>query len=143
MKGINLGRVFLGGLLAGLVFNVSEFLLNEKVMKSEMEAAMKALGKSGELTSSALTVWIIFCFVMGFLAVWLYAAVRPRFGAGAGTAAYTGMFFWVMAGLLPQIAMSNMDLFPFSWLALGWTLVEAIVATVAGAWLYKEDGAAA
>ncbi|MGH9364989.1 MAG: hypothetical protein ACRD1B_06965 [Thermoanaerobaculia bacterium] len=143
MKGINFGRVVLGGLLAGIVFNISEYLLNEKVMKSEMEAAMKALGKSGELTSSALTVWIIFGFVMGFLAVWLYAAVRPRFGAGAGTAARTGMFFWVMAGLLPSVAMWNVGLFPISWLALGWTLVEAMIATVAGAWLYKEDGAAA
>jgi hypothetical protein len=142
MKGINLGRVILGGLLAGVIFNISEFLLNEKVMKRDMETAMKALGKPAELSSSALAVWIIFGFVMGFLCVWLYAVGRPRFGAGAGTAARAGIFFWVLTGFLPQIAMWNMGLFPISVLALAWTLVEAMVATVAGAWLYKEEGAA-
>ena len=40
--GINVGRVLLGGLVAGIVFNVSEYLLNEKVMKSEMAAVMKS-----------------------------------------------------------------------------------------------------
>ncbi|MDQ1637141.1 MAG: hypothetical protein QOF62_480 [Pyrinomonadaceae bacterium] len=28
---MNFGRVFLGGLLAGLILNIGEFLLNEKV----------------------------------------------------------------------------------------------------------------
>lgn len=143
MKGINLGRVILGGLLAGVVFNVSEFLLNEKVMKGDMETAMKALGKTSELQSSAMIVWILFGFAMGFLAVWLYAVGRPRFGAGAGTAARAGVFFWVLTGLMPHIAMWNMGLFPISPLALVWTLFEAMVATVVGASLYKEDGAAA
>lgn len=139
--GINVGRVILGGLVAGIVFNVSEFLLNEKVMKSEMESAMKALGKSGELTSSALTVWIIFGFVLGFLAVWLYAVGRTRFGAGPGTAARAGIFFWVLTALMPQIAMWNMGLFKISIVVLAWTLVEAMLATVAGAALYKEAAA--
>jgi hypothetical protein len=143
MKGINLGRVILGGLVAGIVFNVSEFLLNEKVMKADLETAMKALGKPLADSSSAITVWIIFGFAMGFLAVWLYAVGRPRFGAGAGTAARAGIFFWVLTGLMPQIALWNMGLFPISPLALGWTLVEAMVATVIGASLYKESGAAA
>jgi hypothetical protein len=139
--GINVGRVLLGGLVAGIVFNVSEYLLNEKVMKSEMAAMMKSLGKSPELTSQALTVWIIFGFAMGFLAVWMYAVGRTRFGAGAGTAARAGIFFWVLTGLMPQIAMWNMGLFPISWLMLVWTLVEAMVATVVGASLYKEGAA--
>ena len=139
--GINIGRVILGGLVAGIVFNVSEYLLNEKVMKSEIGAAMKALGKSPDLTSQALTVWLIFGFAMGFLAVWMYAVGRTRFGAGAGTAARAGIFFWVLTSLMPMVAMWNMGLFPFSPLMLVWTLVEAMVATVIGASLYKEGTA--
>lgn len=139
--GINVGRVFLGGIVAGIVFNVSEYLLNEKVMKSEMETFMKSLGKSAELTSSALAVWIIFGFAMGFLAVWMYAVGRTRFGAGPGTASRAGIFFWVLTGLMPQVAMWNMGLFPLSPVVLVWTLVEAMVATVVGAALYKEGTA--
>lgn len=142
MGGINLVRVILGGLVAGIIFNVSEFLLNEKVMKGEMEAAMKALGKTVPQSGNAMAVWIIFGFVMGFLAVWLYAVGRPRFGAGPGTAARAGIFFWVLTGLLPQVAMWNMGLFPLSALALVWTLVEAMLATVAGAALYQEGAGA-
>ncbi len=143
MKGINLGRVILGGLLAGVIFNISEFLLNEKVIKDANEAAMKALGKTVPQSGSAMAVWIVFGFVMGFLAVWLYAVGRPRFGAGAGTAARAGVFFWVLTGLMPQIVMWNLGLFPLSGLTLIWTLVETVVATVVGAWLYKEQGAPA
>ena len=46
MKGINLGRVILGGIVAGILINISEFLLNEKVLKSDWEAAMRAFGKN-------------------------------------------------------------------------------------------------
>ena len=142
MGGINLGRVILGGLVAGVIFNVSEFLLNEKVMKGDMEAAMKALGKTAPMSGSALAVWIIFGFVMGYFAVALYAVARPRFGPGPGTATRVGIVFWILTGLLPQVAMWNMGLFPISVLALAWTLVEAVIATVAGAALYKEGAAA-
>ena len=43
MKGINFGRVILGGLVAGVLINVSEFVLNNVVLKADMEAGMKAL----------------------------------------------------------------------------------------------------
>jgi hypothetical protein len=46
MKGINLGRVIIGGLVAGVLINISEFVLNTVVLKTEMEAGMKALGKT-------------------------------------------------------------------------------------------------
>ena len=84
MGGINLGRVILGGFVAGIIFNVSEFLLNEKVLRADMEAAMKALGKAPADSASAITVWVILGFVQGFFAVALYAVARARFGAGPG-----------------------------------------------------------
>ncbi|MGI8918820.1 MAG: hypothetical protein ACR2H6_09465, partial [Pyrinomonadaceae bacterium] len=36
MKNINLGRVLLGGLLAGLILNVGEFLLNDVILGTQM-----------------------------------------------------------------------------------------------------------
>src|SRR5215475_14608464 len=38
MKKINLVRVLLGGLIAGLVLNIGEFLLNEAVLGNDMRA---------------------------------------------------------------------------------------------------------
>ena len=141
MGKVNLSRVILGGLLAGAIINFSEFILNEKVMKAQWEEAMKALGKSMPQGGSVMTVWIVWGFVVGIAAVWLYAAIRPRYGAGAATAARAGVVVWFFSCLLTSIAMQNMGLFPINVLVLVWVFVESIVATVAGAWLYKESAA--
>jgi hypothetical protein len=141
MRKVNLSRVILGGLLAGIIINLSEFLLNEKVMRAQNEEAMKALGKTMPQGSAVMTTWIIWGFVAGIAAVWLYAAIRPRYGAGPATAIRAGIAFWVIGWLLSMIAMENLGIFPISALALVWTLAECIVATVAGAWLYKESEA--
>ena len=143
MKGINFGRVILGGLLAGVLINLSEFCLNTKVLKAEMDAAFKALGKTTPDTSQSMVVWMIFGFVSGIALIWLYAAIRPRYGAGTGTAARAGVYFWFLMSLCVSIMFWNLGLFPLSPLAIGWELVQFIIAAVAGAWLYKEDGAVA
>ena len=139
MKPINWGRVILGGIAAGVVVNLSEYILNEIVLKKENEEAMKALGKSMPAGGSTMTVWIVWGFVLGIAAVWLYAAIRPRFGAGPATAMKAGLAVWILAYLLSSVAFWNLGLFPFSALAFVWGLVEALVATVVGAWLYKEE----
>jgi hypothetical protein len=143
MKGINFGRVILGGLLAGIVVNISEGILHGVVLKSEGEAAMKALGKTMPEGTSTLVVWLIWGFLWGIAAVWLYAAIRPRYGAGPGTAARAGLAGWFFSHFFCAIVFYNMGVFAVSGLAIVWTLVEGIVATVIGAWLYKEEAAAA
>jgi hypothetical protein len=139
MKGINLGRVILGGIVAGIIINISEFLLNEKVLKSDWDAAMKSMGKSMP-ADSAILVWIIFGFAVGIGVVWMYAAIRPRYGAGAGTAVRAGIAVWFFMSLLPTIAEANMGLFAKNILmtTVIWSLVELIIAAVLGAWLYRE-----
>ncbi|HSS44095.1 MAG TPA: hypothetical protein VLO07_02045 [Thermoanaerobaculia bacterium] len=143
MRGINWGRVFLGGIVAGIVVNISEFLLNTVVLKNDWDAAMKALNKSMQMTGGATTVWIVFGFLVGIASVWLYAAIRPRYGAGPGTAVKAGFAAWFFINLLSTIAQMNLDLFPSRILAVSciWALVEMIIATLVGAWLYKEEGA--
>jgi hypothetical protein len=138
MKSINWGRVILGGIVAGVVVNISEWILNDMVLKRHNEEAMKALGKTG---SGSIPVWLLWGFVLGITAVWLYAAIRPRFGPGPGTALKAGLAVWILAYLLSGIAMTNLGIFPFNAVGFVWCLVTALVATVAGAWLYKEETA--
>ncbi len=38
MGNINFGRVLLGGLVAGIVLNIGEYILNDKVFGAEMKA---------------------------------------------------------------------------------------------------------
>ena len=140
MGKINWGRVILGGIVAGIVINLSEWVLNEFVMKDKWQAAMTALGKTQAMTINHIIVWNIWGFLAGIGAVWLYAAIRPRFGPGAGTAVKAGVAVWFFAHLLGAIVMMNLGLFPrdLMMIPLVWTLVETILAAVAGAWVYKE-----
>jgi hypothetical protein len=140
MGKINWGRVILGGLAAGIVINLSEWLLNGVVLKEQWAESMKALGKSGEVTANQIIVWNIWGFLLGIGLVWLYAAIRPRFGPGAGTAVKAGLAVWFFAHFLWTLGSWNMGLFPQNALmiAVAWSLVETIVAAVVGGWVYKE-----
>src|SRR5438309_1826934 len=89
MGRINWSRVILGGLLAGLVLNVVDYIYYGVVMKQDMAAAMQALGKQ-PIPDSIIWVFVVWDFVMGIGLVWLYAAIRPRFGAGVKTAGIAG-----------------------------------------------------
>ena len=138
MKKINFGRVVLGGILAGILINISEYLRYDVVMRGEFEAGLQALGKSLPKGAAATTIWTLWGFGLGIVAVWLYAAIRPRYGPGAATAVRAGVAVWFLTSLLTIIAMRAMGLFAISPAALVWTLVACVAATVAGAWLYRE-----
>ena len=142
MGRVNWAKVFLGGLAAGVIINLGEFLFHAVLFKTQVEEAMRALGKDPATagSGSAMVIWIIMGFLAGIGAVWLYAAIRPRYGAGAKTAVIAGVGVWFFYAFLSSIAMMNMGIFPQNMLVTGlvWGLVELILATLVGAWLYKE-----
>ena len=138
MGKINWTRVLLGGLLAGLIINIFQYVTNGVVLAANWDAAMKALGR--QLSMSAVAVFIVGGFIGGIAAIWLYAAARPRFGAGPKTAALTGFAYWVVGYAQPTLGQIPLGLFPKRLLAIGSIvgLVEIVAGSVAGAWLYKE-----
>ena len=138
MGRIRFARVLLGGILAGLIINVSEYLRYDVILRREFEEGLRALGRELPKGAAVTTLWSMWGFGLGIAAVWLYAAIRPRYGPGAGTAIRAGLAVWFFTSLLAIIAMRAMGLFRISPLALLWTLVECLVATLAGAWLYRE-----
>jgi len=139
MGRINLGRVVIGGLLAGLIINVSEFVLNGLLLAEEMNAAMTALNKP-PIAPSMIVWFVVLAFGLGFMLVWVYAAIRPRLGPGVKTAVCAASIVWGLAYLYPNLFSIIMNLFPrnMTLLATGWGLIELIVAGIAGAWVYTE-----
>ncbi len=141
MAHTNRGRVIMGGLLAGVVINVVEFVVNGVVLKGAWGQAMQALGKPATLSTGMVVMFIIWGLLLGIAAIWLYAAIRTRYGPGPNTAIRTGLAAWAIAVFLPNLGNYAMALFPLP-LLLDSTvvaLVEIVVATLAGAWLYKEE----
>ena len=140
MGRINWSRVILGGLLAGVVLNIVDFILYGVVLKDDSAAAMRALGKSGAMTTN-LILWFVFLdFLFGIFLVWLYAAIRSRYGAGAKTAVWAGLAMWVLFGLLLALGEAPMGIFPQRLWVIGTlvALVEYPLAALAGGWAYKE-----
>lgn len=139
MGAINMGRVVAGGLLAGVIINVSETILNVPVIGAEMEAALRAMNLTPP-GLSAIGGFVVLGFLLGIATVWLYAAIRPRFGAGPGTAVWAGLAVWFFAYFYPTAFFLVLNIFPrrMMIISLVWGLFEIVIAAVAGAWAYTE-----
>ena len=139
MSNINFGRVILGGLVAGLVLNIGEFLLNEVVFVKQMEEMFSRMNlpRPG---SSFIAIAVGITFLLGIVIVWLYAMIRPRFGAGPKTAIIAAFVIWFCVYLYCGILNAALFAIPTTYLVLGmvWGIIEYILAAAAGAWLYKE-----
>ena len=134
-----MGRVVLGGLLAGLIINISEAILNMRVLGKQMEEAMAS--HNFPAFSDTMIIWfIIFGFLLGIASVWLYAGIRPRYNPGSKTAIIAGIAVWFFAYFYPGIGFIVMGWFPLNMMliSLVWGFFEVIIAIQAGAWLYKE-----
>jgi len=139
MGKINVARVILGGLVAGLIINISEYVLNIYVVAEESAAIMERLGLAQP--GMHQIVWFLaLTFLLGILIVFLYAGMRPRFGAGAKTAVIAGVAVWLVA-MMGVAADVILGLVPANLIVLtgAWSLVETVVAAVVGAWLYQES----
>ena len=140
MGKINWGKVVVGGLLAGVVLNIIDWLTYGVWLKADMAAAMQAMGKDPAVMSSAVPLWVVLDFVYGIGILWVYAAIRPRFGAGPKTAVIAGVAVWFFVSLLHALGEAPMGLFPQKLYTIPTivTLIEYAVATTVGAYVYTE-----
>jgi hypothetical protein len=140
---INVWRVIGGGLLAGLVMNVVDAVYNGALLgawwQSEGHALSPALMARPGLVAESTAGWVLVDFQIGILTVWLYAAIRPRFGPGARTAIVAGFATWLIAHVFfASYAFNGL----YSWSLVGaasvGALVGALAGGLAGGWFYKE-----
>jgi hypothetical protein len=134
MGKLNWTRVILGGLVAGVIINVFEYVLNGVILAKDMEAAISTLGR--QMGGAQLAMFIAWGFLVGIFAIWLYAAIRPRYGAGPKTALCAGLAVWSLGYLLAAVTPLALNLFPTRLMVIGLAvgLAEVIVGTLAGAW---------
>jgi len=142
---INTGKVLIGGVVAGVVMNAVDFVINMFIVGDRMKAETEAFkpGLSDQMMSTNTMIsYIVMDFVLGIALIWTYAAIRPRFGPGIKTASYAALLFWILAGIflsgyLHMGMMSSGLWFTFAFLGL----VNFLLSAWAGAKFYTEDGA--
>lgn len=136
---MNRGRIVTGGLLAGLIYCLGGFTLASLILADELARAAAGFGVP-ELGVGGFASHIALRLLFGFLTVWLYAAIRPRFGGSPATAQLVALVVWLLSyplvlGLAAQIGYLAADAL---WKVAVWGLVETSVAAQAGAFTYME-----
>ncbi len=141
MGKINYGRVILGGVVGGIVAGVLDWFLNGVLVGQHWDNAMKSLNRPNAFSGGSFLFWLFLIYAVGgILIVWLYAAIRPRFGAGVRTAIYAGLFAWASAMLLPNTLNAVTGVFSPRLMLYATVvgIVELVVAAIIGGALYKE-----
>ena len=108
-----------------MVINVVEYITKRVILKEAWAQAMQSLGKSAVLSAGAIVTFNVWGFLLGIAAVWIYAAIRPRYGAGPNTAVRAGQAAWALAVFLANLSSYPMGLSPARLL-----VITAIVALV-------------
>jgi hypothetical protein len=139
MSQIDPSRLLLGGLAAGVILNIGEFLLNEVLFKTQLEETVARLhiqrpGIVFNSLASALTL------LLGIVIVFLYALIRSRLGPGPKTALVAGAVVWFCiyfySGILTSVLLGlRKDLLL---IGLVWGAFEYSLAALGGAALYRE-----
>ena len=139
MSEINFAGVLKGGIPAGLIMTVSEFVLNEPVAGAQMTAELAARNLP-PVGGAAIAVFTVITLLMGIFTIWLYAAIRPRLGPGPKTALCAGLIVWGLAYLYSAITLAVLGInsLGITVLVIAWTAVEMIVASAVGGYLYNE-----
>jgi len=138
--GVNRSRVWLGGLLGGVVWSVWSSLVGMK--QGPLLTAAQNAGFFLKESRYPFFVgqWIVLIFVMSIVLAHLYAWSRATAGAGPMTALKVGAMVGLCAGLPGNFAQAAWS--PISRaLPLGWMLDlwgGCILATLVAGWFYRE-----
>ena len=140
---INTRKVVLGGVAAAVVMIVinilSQLMLMDR-MRREVNAFAPGATERMSMGPGMIATRVIMTLVLGTMLVWFYAAIRPRFGPGARTAAYVAIFMWIFGSLLyaDYLFIGMMSAATWSLFAII-QLVNLWIATWVGARIYTED----
>ena len=139
MGKINFGRVLLGGLVAGVILSIGEYLLNDVVLAKQMAAVLRKLGVP-EPGTNFVIIAVAMTLVLGIVLVWLYALIRSRLGPGPKTAVVAAVIMWFGVYLYTGAINGTLLQIPMNFILIGfvWGLIEYILAALAGAALYSE-----
>jgi hypothetical protein len=142
---INTSKVIVGGLAAGVVMNILDFISNGVIFADRMVAEMNnfkpGLGDAMHtMDTSTIAGMVILDFIIGLLLAYTYAAMRPRFGAGARTSIITALVYWIFGSIVSvnflMLGMMSRGL----WLGFGLVyLVCLIIASLVAGALYSEN----
>ena len=138
---LNRGRIWLGGLAGGVVWNAWSFFVYRYITSARYVAAQHA----GWFLKTPrypyfMAQWIVLLFILAIAVAHLYAWARQTLGAGPGSALKVGFLAGFFAGFPSNFAQETWFAgdrgLPFGWMIEMW--LGAILATLVAGWLYRD-----
>lgn len=142
MSKINVAKVIPAGLLAGIVLAIFSYVSDNFLLAEQWQtvAQLRNLDLMLMGGTPALITSVITNLLVGMIVALTYAAIRPRFGKGPGTAAIAAFFIFVPQALL----LAGMSGWFLPWELFFRQSVVMLVAMVGAAfaadWIYSEEG---
>ena len=141
MAAINQKRVWLGAVVACIVWTVWSMAINVGLIGARYQEAQQAkLLLDPPRYPLFYGQWIVVLFILSVIIAWLYASVRSTQGPGPRTALLVGLFVGFAAGFPTNFATATWSpidrYFPMMWMLELW--VGAVLAALVAGWLYKE-----
>ena len=141
MAKINWGRLIVGSLIAAIIMFFTDGFIHETIAKADWKAVYEGLrAVEPEPHGLSMVYFALFELGRGFTAMMFYVTMRSFFGAGPKTAVLAGIACWIAFSLAGPAQFIPLGFFSNAlWLKVGALhLVTTIIATIAGAALYKD-----
>jgi hypothetical protein len=141
MARINWGRLVLGSLIAAIIMFLTDGFIHERILHADWGAVYGGLrAAEPEPHGPSIAYFALFELGRGFISLLFYATMRTHFGAGPKTAVLAAVAGWIAFSITGPAQFIPLGFFSHAlWLKLGALhLVISIVATIAGAALYKD-----
>jgi hypothetical protein len=141
MPRLNWSRLLISILVAAVIMFLSDGFLHERLVPSDWSALYANLGvNEPHHEGAAIVYFVIFEVGRAFTAMFLYALMRSFFGAGPKTAVLAGIVGWIAFSVTGPAQFIPLGFYSHAlWLKVGaFQLVTSIIATIAGAALYRE-----
>lgn len=141
MTTMNWSRFLIGVIIVTVIAFVTDGFLHEALVGADWKAVYADLGANEPTENAASMVYfVIFELGRGILAMTLYVLMRGCCKPGPKTAALAGFVMWIAFSLTGPAQFIPLKFYSNQlWLKVGaFQLVTAIIATIAGAAIYKD-----
>ena len=142
MPRINWIRLIAGALVAAIILFVTDGLMHESWLHDDWLAVYRNLrATTPEETPGSMVYFAIFELGRGFIALLLYVLMRDPFSPGPKTAVLAALVTWVAFSLTGPAQFIPLGFFSNAlWMKMGFAhLITTVIATIAGAAIYKSD----
>jgi hypothetical protein len=134
---MNYPRILLGGVVSGVIWTIASSLVT--LLFGQDFATAIPDNRLAAPSVGLVTFLVTVNLLEGIWAIWLYAAMRPRFGAGPKTALTAGLAWWIISSLV-DVTWGSFGFVPDRAIIgpVAASLPAILISSFVGAWLYKE-----